>query len=98
MIDGSAAASGGAISNAGNLTVTNSTLADNVALAGSGAGIYNTGSLVVTDSSFSKNAADYYGGAIYNDGGTTIHLRTRPSSGIRPSTDWAAPSITRAAR
>ena len=71
LIDGSAATSGGAISNAGNLTVTDSALTDNAATSGSGAGIINTGSLIVSNSSFSQNAATYYGGAIFNNGGTT---------------------------
>ncbi len=69
MIDGSAATSGGAISNAGDLTVTDSALMDNAALSGSGAGIINTGALTVINSSFSDNDAAYYGGAIYNNGG-----------------------------
>jgi fibronectin-binding autotransporter adhesin len=70
MMDGSAAMSGGAISNAGNLTVTDSALMDNAAVSGSGAGIINTGALTVSSSSFSDDSAAYYGGAIYNNGGT----------------------------
>ncbi len=50
ITDGSAGDSGGAINNAGNLTVTNSLLTGDSTLSGSGAGIYNasTGTLTVS--------------------------------------------------
>jgi fibronectin-binding autotransporter adhesin len=70
IADGSASGSGGAINNAGTLTVTDSSLADNATGAGSGAGIVNTGTLTVSGSSFSNDISAYYGGAIYNDEGT----------------------------
>ena len=59
---------GGAISNYGTVTATNSTFSGNS--AGSGGGIFNTGGmLTVTDSTFSGNSA-FYGGGINNSGGT----------------------------
>ena len=63
----------GAISNAGTLTMTNSTFSDN-GVAGCmepslGGAISNFGTLTVTNSTFSGNRADN-GGAIYNDNGT----------------------------
>ena len=70
IADGSAPGSGGAINNAGDLTVANALLTDGSTTAGSGAGIANTGTLTVSNSEFSNDVAAYYGGAIYNDGGT----------------------------
>ncbi len=61
----------GAISNAGNLIVSNSDFYHNYAEVSGGA-IYNTGSLLVSNSSFEFNAAGVSGGAIENDGGSLI--------------------------
>ncbi len=69
IADGMAAAGGG-INNAGTLTVTGVSFANNSTPSGSGAAINNTGTLNVSNSSFSGNTGSYYGGAIYNDDGT----------------------------
>ena len=61
------AGSGGAIGNAGVLTVTGSTLTGNRAGSAGGA-IGNSGTLTVTDSTFSGNTAGYIGGAIDSSG------------------------------
>lgn len=75
-----AEAFGGAIRNAGNLTLTNCTFYDNYAGYssldggfGGGAAIYNTGALTVIGSSFAANMAVYgSGGAILNAGTATV--------------------------
>ncbi len=59
--------SGGAIDNAGALTVTNTTFSDNGGPAGFGGATYNTGTLTVANCTFSGNSASY-GGAINNGG------------------------------
>ena len=56
---------GGAISNAGTLTVTSTTISNSVSAYGGG--IYNTGTLTVLDSTFSGNYAGHCGGGIYDD-------------------------------
>jgi predicted outer membrane repeat protein len=66
------ASRGGAINNAGTLTVTNSTFSDN-STSDYGGAIYNDSrfsatTLAITNSTFSSNSATYHGGAIYNDG------------------------------
>ncbi len=72
------ASSGGGIKNDGTLTVTNSTLSDNVGGIGGGdggGGIENTGALTVTNSTFSGNSAsgDYaVGGGIGSAGTLTV--------------------------
>src|SRR5262249_29661911 len=69
---------GGAIYNAGMLTVNNSTLADNFAYlftnGGYGGGIFNAHNTAatVTGSRPSHNNADRDGGGIYNDGTMTL--------------------------
>jgi hypothetical protein len=62
---------GGGISNAGALTVTDSTISDNVALD-AGGGILNIGTLTVIDSTVSGDRAALYGGGIANGGTVTI--------------------------
>ena len=70
---------GGAIKNAGNLTLNNNILSNNTPLTNcvfdhntafyqKGGAIYNNGSLNITNTIFNDNYA-YYGGAIYNDYG-----------------------------
>lgn len=64
---------GGGIFNDGTLTVTNSTLSDNIAIHGGG--IYNTGTLTVTNSTLSGNTAkggNGKGGGIFNKGTVTV--------------------------
>ena len=63
--------------NAGTLTITNSTIADNTIIAqfSYGAGIYNRGTLTITNSTISGNAASGqmgHGGGIYNRSLATI--------------------------
>jgi CSLREA domain-containing protein len=59
---------GGAISNAGTLTVENTRFSGNG--ADYGGAIYNSGNLTVRNSSFDSNYSQGFGGAIYNRGGT----------------------------
>lgn len=74
------ASSGGGIKNDGPLTVTNSTLSDNVGGSGGGdggggGGIENTGALTVTNSTFSGNSAsgnNALGGGIASAGTLTV--------------------------
>ena len=56
---------GGAISNAGTLTVTSSAFTSNTAGQFGGA-IYNAGTLTVTGSTFTSNTATSSGGALFN--------------------------------
>ncbi|MEH1931596.1 beta strand repeat-containing protein [Nostoc sp.] len=77
------AGGGGAISNEGVLTLSNSTITGNSAgnttdingayLLGQGGGIYNTGSLTVNHSIISNNTANSGGGGIYNTGSLTVN-------------------------
>ncbi|MBT3423324.1 MAG: hypothetical protein HN431_11010, partial [Bacteroidetes bacterium] len=59
---------GGAIRNAGTLTVNRCYFANNHAFAEGGA-IFNTGTVFINESTFSYNSADSAGGAIFNSGG-----------------------------
>ncbi|HEV2198866.1 MAG TPA: hypothetical protein VGR73_03525 [Bryobacteraceae bacterium] len=43
---------GGGLYNAGSMTVTNSTVSNNLAPSGDGRGIYNVGTLIVSNTSF----------------------------------------------
>ena len=61
---------GGAINNAGELTITGSTISGFSATNGSG--IYNSGTLLVSTSTFSGNSAYANGGGIYNSGALTV--------------------------
>ena len=64
---------GGAILNAGTLTVSNTTVSRNEAYgnsAGAGGAIENTGSLVLSNNVFSDNSASGNGGAVDNNGGS----------------------------
>ncbi|RAP48953.1 MAG: hypothetical protein BZ138_08515, partial [Methanosphaera sp. rholeuAM270] len=70
---------GGAISNFGDLTITNSYFDGNIARSTSGlfsygGAIYNAGSLLINSTTFNNSRAEDfgYGGAIYNDGDLTI--------------------------
>ncbi|MGI8856606.1 MAG: choice-of-anchor Q domain-containing protein [Thermomicrobiales bacterium] len=75
---GSGATCGGGIDNAGTLTVTSSTVTDNVSpgLGTFGAGIYNEGTLVVTASTLSHNTALGFGVGILNSGTLTVDRST----------------------
>jgi hypothetical protein len=63
---------GGGISNAGTLTITNSTLSSNVAYVSNGGGINNTGSVTITNSTVTGNKAKA-GAGIYNGGSLTVN-------------------------
>ena len=63
--------SGGGISNAGALTITNSTISGNSASTSAG-GIYNTGALTIINSTISGNSAFLGAGIVDNGGITTI--------------------------
>jgi autotransporter family porin len=65
--NGNATSNGGAIYNAGNLTITGSTFTNNAAIYGGA--IYNTGTSTVHFSRIIGNTASQ-GSAIYNSGGT----------------------------
>jgi LPXTG-site transpeptidase (sortase) family protein len=68
---------GGGIYNGGTLTITNSTIADNVAASGNGGGIYNDGSLTAINCTFSGNSTpNGNGGAIYNTGSLVVKNST----------------------
>ncbi len=72
---GNNAGGGGGIYNVGTLTLSNSTLADNVAYTSAGGGIYNAGTLNVDNATFFGNSANpgNSDGAIYNTGTLTIY-------------------------
>ena len=78
----SASANGAGVSNAGTLTVTNSTFWDNVA-GGTfkGGGIFSAGiSAAITNSTFSGNSA-FTGGGIFNSAGNTLTVINSTLSG-----------------
>lgn len=62
---------GPGISNAGTLTVTNSTFSGNTATV-TGGGIYNAGTLTVANSTFSGNSSEQDGGGVANFGTLTV--------------------------
>ena len=77
---------GGGISNAGTLTVSNSTVSGNTATSTLGGGVYNLGSLTLSDSTISGNTATTSGGGVYNNGylyaaNSTISTNYAGSSG-----------------
>lgn len=79
--DGSAGTgSGGGIRNAGDLNVSNSTLASNAA-GDSGGGIDNSGSLTVANVTFNGNSAGTDGGGIANEPGATLSVSNSLFSG-----------------
>ena len=67
---------GGGIHNSGTLTLTNSTVSDNIArdpFGGNGGGIFNrSATLALTNSTFSGNTATLQGGGIFSNGTLTI--------------------------
>jgi fibronectin-binding autotransporter adhesin len=80
IANGRVMGTGGGVSNAGTLTVTDSTFADNTSYTSQGGGIYNhsTGVLSVEDSTFSANGASF-GGGIRNNG--TLDVKNSTFSG-----------------
>jgi hypothetical protein len=79
-LDNNSADNGGGIYNSGILTLTNSTLSQNQALAGHGGGLYNFGlsatTAKLTNATLTLNQAASTGGGLYNDGGTITLLNT----------------------
>jgi hypothetical protein len=75
---GHTAGSGGGVSNAGTLLLTDSTIRGNKARIGGG--LSNHGTLLLTDSTVSGNTARYYGGGVYNYRGTLTLTRSTVSS------------------
>ena len=75
---GNAKGLGGAIINAGNLTVTNTTFTGNGISGQRGGGaIYNTGNLVIDNAAFIGNqSSEGGGGAIYNTGSLVVNNAT----------------------
>jgi predicted outer membrane repeat protein len=62
--------SGGGIYNLGSLSITNSTISNNLALE-SGGGVYSQGTLIIDNSAIENNYVSYYsGGGIQNVSGT----------------------------
>ena len=74
--DGSVNGNGGGIFNRENLTLSNSTIANNSASRGGrGGGIYNySGTVSISNSNISDNYASSYGGGIFNTLGTTASI------------------------
>ncbi|MCX8072238.1 MAG: hypothetical protein N3C12_07295 [Candidatus Binatia bacterium] len=75
---------GGAISNDGTLTVSNSTFSNNNNNnfpGARGGAIYNTATLTISNSTFSKNTATSEGGAI-NSGGSLVAKRVLLSENV----------------
>ena len=70
---------GGGISNAGTLTLTNSTVSGNY--SSGGGGIYDAGTLTIINSTVSENFSAYGGGGIYINGGGTLTLTDSTVSG-----------------
>ena len=65
---------GGAIYNAGTLTLKNSNLTGNTATTLSGGAIYNAGTLTLKNSNLTENIAANNGGGVYNSGTATLHF------------------------
>ncbi len=74
--DGSAAADGGGVTNAGSLTVEDSTISGNTATNGGGGGVSNSGTLSVLDSTISANTATNGGGGVFNSGTLSVEDST----------------------
>jgi CSLREA domain-containing protein len=68
LTEGLSSGSGGAITNAENLTLTGCALANNGASGGTGGGLYNAGTAMLTFCTFSTNSNN----AISNDGVATL--------------------------
>ena len=81
---GNATSNGGAIFNAGTLTLTGGTVSSSSA-TGYGGGIYNTGTLRLSGTTVSDNAANVEGGGIDNAGQgrlTVVDSTVRRNTGL----------------
>jgi len=74
-------ANGGAILNAGALTLTDVAFVGNAAEGGRGGAVYNDGTLLIADSRFLGNSAGVDGGAIYATDGSTADVQRSLFSG-----------------
>lgn len=68
----SATGNGGAIYNAGTVSISGGTISSNTSTTAAGGAIYNSGTTNITNSSFTGNTSKTDGGAIYNSGTATI--------------------------
>jgi CSLREA domain-containing protein len=84
---------GGAILNAGTLTLTNDTLTDNSA-SGSGGGIDNVGALTLSNCTLTGNSASVSGGGIANSGALTVSNCTLTGNSASGSGGGIANSAT----
>lgn len=78
---------GGSILNEGTLTLTNSTLSGNSALAGGAIFSVSSQTLNIIDSTISQNTAAVQGGAIYEVGDSTINIVNSTLSQNEATTD-----------
>jgi hypothetical protein len=74
---------GGALYNAGTLTISDSAVVGNTA-GYYGGGIYNVGTLTIRRSLIVGNTATYMGGGIYTTGGGTLDLKSTFVTGNTP--------------
>ena len=104
-----AARLGGGVHNRGNLTIDSCTIEGNAAtmsahsatdIFGRGGGIYNSGQLTLVRSTVSGNRAEYYGGALYNDGaaaaGAAVTASTLANNLASPLPDQYLVAVTNA--
>ncbi|MEQ1862707.1 MAG: choice-of-anchor Q domain-containing protein [Chthoniobacteraceae bacterium] len=86
---GKAAANGGAIANAGTITLTRCTLTGNHADAGDGGGIFNSGTATLTQCTLSGNFAGVFGGVfgggICTSSGLTVLTHSTLSGNTAPA-------------
>ena len=86
--------SGGGIYNAGTMTVTNSIIEGNSAIA-HGGGIYNAGTMTVTNSIIDHNNSAWNGGGIFNGVTMTVTNSTidKGATRLTHSTRWRHPEL-----
>lgn len=90
-ISGNTATNGGGIYAASGATLTlyNSVLALDSATSGEGGGILNDGALTLVNSTLSSDSA-YFGGGVFNEGGTAVLTNSSCRATARPRTARAA--------
>ncbi len=84
-IENGRATAGGAILNAGTLTVSDSTITSNTATLLGGGGIANTGSVTITDSTITSNSATLVGGGGISNTSSVTLTDTTVSGNSAPS-------------